>query len=118
MSPQLSDALRNCADHCTRCHVVCIETIAHGLTLSSCHRESPLIRAMLDCATICETCASLISRRSPFHQAACAVCAEACLVCADECERMGTGDPRMRRCAEICRACATACQEACLLVAV
>ena len=117
MSPQLSEALRDCADRCTRCHVVCIETIAHGLALSGLNRDLPHIRAMLDCAAICETCANLISRQSPFHQAACTVCAEACLVCADECERMGTGDARMQRCAEICRACAAACQEACLLVA-
>ena len=98
-----------CIEHCTRCHAICVETIAHCLAVGGRHAAPAHIRLLEDCAQICATSADFMLRGSDLHSHTCGACAEICARCAEECERMADDD-MMRECAEACRACAESCR--------
>ena len=107
---QMSQEMRECVDHCLRCHAICLETITHCLAMGGEHASPQHIVLLQDCAQICAASADFMLRGSEFHADTCGVCAAVCERCADECERMGSGDELMKRCAEICRECAESCR--------
>jgi hypothetical protein len=110
MSHHLSVEMRQCIEHCTNCHAICVETAQHCLQMGGKHADPNHIRALLDCAQICQTSADFMLRGSELHGRTCGVCAEACERCAADCERLADGDELMLRCAEACRACAASCR--------
>lgn len=111
MAHQLSQPMRQCIQHCSDCHNVCLETASHCLALGGKHAEAAHVTLLLNCAEICATSADFMLTGSELHGRTCAVCAEACERCADSCEQLGAGDETMRRCAEACRACAQSCRQ-------
>ncbi|MEY4983709.1 MAG: hypothetical protein RIR62_1975, partial [Pseudomonadota bacterium] len=69
----------------------------------------------LDCAEICLTAASVLTRAGPerkLQQELLAVCATACRLCGAECQRHADHHDHCRDCAKACLACAEACQRA------
>jgi hypothetical protein len=111
MDERMRDAeMRECIDACGECHAICIETAAHCLERGGEHARAAVIRALLDCAQICQTSADFMLRGSELHSETCSVCAEACERCAEACEAL-EGDEAMGACAEACRRCAASCQE-------
>jgi Domain of Unknown Function (DUF326) len=77
------------------------------------------IRLCLDCADVCGTAASVITRLKAFDSAAVRPlpdgCATICNIRGDECERHADLHEHCRLCAEACQRCEWACRE--LLVA-
>jgi hypothetical protein len=68
----------------------------------------------LDCATICEATATILSRQSVGESSVMAgqvkACMEACRACGEECERHATMMEHCRVCAAECRRCEQACR--------
>lgn len=73
------------------------------------HIDPVRIRALLDCADVCQVAATFMMRGSHRHIEMCAVAARICRDCAEHCD--GTNDQQLRRCVEACRACEAVCRE-------
>ena len=67
----------------------------------------------LNCADICASTGSVLSRQTMFSAAisvaALEACRTACRLCADECEKHTDMHEHCRVCAEACRMCEQAC---------
>jgi hypothetical protein len=98
-----------CIDNCTRCHAICVETLAHCIAKGGKHAAPVQVRLLEDCAQICATSADFMLRGSDMHAHTCGACAEICARCAEECDRMAD-DEMMLQCAEACRQCAESCR--------
>lgn len=97
-----------CTQTCTACADACLseEKVAD---LTKC------IRSNLDCADICATTGSALSRHTGYDanltRAFLEACATACKTCGDECERHSSMHEHCRICAEACRRCEQTCRE-------
>ena len=104
--------LDHCIQDCLACLHSCQQTaLNHCLPLGGKHVEPNHFRLMLDCATACQTAATLMMNGSPYHGQYCALCAELCRACASSCEAVGDMDDCVAactRCAESCEAMAVA----------
>jgi hypothetical protein len=114
---QMDKALQECIGHCSGCHNLCVNTIAHCLDLGGKHAAREHIQLLQDCADICAMAANFMLRGSGYHRQVCGVCAEICQRCAEDCERLGPTDEVMQHCAVLCRRCADACREMATAVA-
>jgi len=101
--------MRQCANECSRCHEICVETLQHCLKTGGKHVDQKHLTLMLDCAQICATSSDFLLRMSSLNAETCRACAEVCEACADSCERLG--DEHMKKCAQACRRCAESCQK-------
>jgi hypothetical protein len=100
---------QDCIDACYDCATACDHCAASCLNESDVGELAHCIRLDLDCAIICRTAASLMSRGSEFIAEFCAMCARVCDDCADECERHS--HKHCRECARACRECAEQCRK-------
>lgn len=105
-----SKGMNDCIQNCTDCHAVCIEAIAHCLSMGGKHAEEEHISLLQTCADICRTSADAMLRGSHVHGFICGACSAVCSACADACAAMAD-DAEMVRCAEACRQCARSCEE-------
>lgn len=110
MAHQISAEMRRCIEDCSDCHNICMESVAHCMTMGGKHAEAAHLRLLMDCAEICLTSADFMLRGSELHVRTCAVCAEVCERCAASCDALAD-DPLMKQCAEICRRCAASCRK-------
>ena len=101
--------MQQCIDECLSCCEACVRTLSYWFERRGKHVLAEEIRALSDCAAICQTSAGFMLRGSPFHARACGVCAEVCAECERQCRRL-TDDERMRLCADTCRQCAESCE--------
>ncbi|TMI62409.1 MAG: four-helix bundle copper-binding protein [Bacteroidetes bacterium] len=97
----LIEMLNRCAIECSHCAMACLNE-DHVKMLNRC------IKLDLDCAELCRTIASLLSRGSEHGEHLLKECVELCNVCADECEKHSHMQ-HCKRCAEVCRECAEEC---------
>src|SRR5688500_15166327 len=102
--------MANCMEECQQCHNICLETLAHCLTMGGAHAEASHINLLIDCAEICQTSANFLLRDSTMHTRTCGACADVCEHCAASCEKMGE-DAQMKECAKACRRCAESCRK-------
>ena len=105
-----NSSMAACIDTCTNCRAVCIQTVNHCLTKGGKHADAKHIRALLDCADMCDVAARFMLRESSSHAEVCRACAAVCNACASSCEAMADDDD-MKRCAEVCRECAKSCEK-------
>ena len=102
------DAAAACAQACTACADACLseEMVAE---LTKC------IRTNLDCADICATTGTVLSRHTGYDanitRALLEACRTACKACGDECGQHAGMHEHCRVCAEACRRCEQACAE-------
>ena len=101
--------LDRCIDDCYSCATSCNTTVAYCLEKSASHADAVHLALMLDCAAICETAASSVSRNSTVHTLICRACADICRKCEDDC-RSFREDPTTQECADVCRKCAESCE--------
>ncbi|MFF5265056.1 four-helix bundle copper-binding protein [Actinomadura viridis] len=96
------DALSNCAQTCTACADACLSEPADELP-----RLARCIRDNLDCADICTTTASVLSRHTGYDAALTHAQAQAALqatkTCGDSCEEHASSHEHCRICAQACR---------------
>jgi hypothetical protein len=101
------EALAVCAQTCTACADACLaeDMVAD---LRRC------ITTDLNCADICSTTLSVLSRHTGYDAAVTRgqlqACVAACGVCAAECEQHAGMHEHCRVCAEACRECEEACR--------
>jgi len=110
MARDMSAAMKQCAQNCTNCHNICVETLDYCLGMGGQHVGQARLKSLLDCADTCRTSADFMLRGSALHTKACGLCAEACASCAASCEKFGD-DPAIKACAEECRRCEASCRE-------
>lgn len=109
MYGQLPDEMQRCIENCLACATVCEQTIAHCLAKGGKHAAPEHVRLLIDCAELCRTSATLMTRGSDFHRQHCALCADVCHACEESCEEF-PDDPQMKACADACRTCAGSCR--------
>lgn len=97
----LIETLNDCAIECSHCAMACLDEEDVSM-LRHC------IKLDLDCAEICRTTASMLSRGSEHGEHLLKECVEICNACAEECEKHSHME-HCRRCAEECRLCADEC---------
>lgn len=107
----MDEKVQRCIDDCLACYQSCTKTIMHCLRVGGDHARPEHLRILMDCATMCKTCADFMLRDSNHVADVCDVCAHICEICAAECENMMGSDEAMKQCAEACRKCAASCRE-------
>lgn len=107
---QMDNSIQECIGHCSGCHNLCVNTIAHCLDLGGEHASRAHIGLLQDCADACAMSADFMLRGSEFHPRVCGITAEISERCAGDCERLGLNDEVMRHCATVCRRCAESCR--------
>lgn len=99
---QTIDALVACAQACTACADACLSETPEALP-----RLTRCIRDNLDCADICNTTASVLSRHTGYDarltQAQARSAAQALKTCGDSCDEHRDMHEHCRVCAEACR---------------
>jgi len=110
VSEMRSAEMQQCIDDCERCHVICLETVAHCLNRGGEHAAPDHITALLDCLDMCVAATTFMLRDSEMHAAVCDVCAAACDACAASCQGFPE-DEAMDRCADVCLDCADSCRQ-------
>lgn len=109
MEMELDQRTRDCIDLCSQCEVSCETVIMHCIDMGGEHAQPNHIRALQDCADICNTTANYLARKSEFVSQACDVCARVDGACAEMCEQF-EDDEAMRSHAELCRRTAESCR--------
>lgn len=100
--------MQDCIDACANCHQACLQTaLTHCLQVGGRHVEPEHFRLMMDCASICESCANLQLSGSPYAPRLCALCADICHACALSCLALDG----MEECARACEACEHTCHK-------
>ncbi|WP_121253331.1 four-helix bundle copper-binding protein [Nocardioides ferulae] len=106
-------ALAECIDACLRCAQTCTACADACLSEDMVADLRACIRLNADCADICSTTASVLSRQTggdaTVVTAIVQACAAACRACGDECGTHAEMHEHCRVCAEACRACEEAC---------
>ena len=108
---QMDNRIQEGIGHCSGCHNLCLDTVAHCLDLGGEYASRAHIGLLLDCARICATTGEFLLRGSPFQGQLCAVCADVCQRCAEACEQLGPDDEVMQHCALLARRCTAACRD-------
>lgn len=54
----------SCAQQCSECHNICMQTITHCLRKGGKYVDPSHLHALMDCAEICRTCCHFMSRSS------------------------------------------------------
>ncbi|HEY0867254.1 MAG TPA: four-helix bundle copper-binding protein [Fimbriimonas sp.] len=111
MSQEARQMMQQCIRDCEDCHMICMRTVQHCLTMGGDHATPDHIGMMLDCADACRTSADFMLRNSPNHMLMCSLCAQICDQCAMDCEHLANGDPMMQECAAKCRQCMESCRK-------
>jgi hypothetical protein len=94
---------------CLRCREVCEDTVTHALRVGGPALEDERIGALLDCADVCRTTATLIRRGSPLAGRTAGIAADLCERAAEACAAFAE-DRALAACAETCRRCAAWCR--------
>ena len=109
------DALAACIDACFECAQVCTACADACLSEEMVAELTKCIRTDLDCADICATTGSVLSRHTGYDanltKAVLQACHTACASCAAECEGHAGMHEHCRICADTCRRCEQACAE-------
>ena len=95
-------------DACLNCAAVCNYCASACLKEENPAAMAVCIQLDLECAVLCETAARLMSLGSEKAAEICRICAKMCEECADECEKHETR--HCIECARACRKCAAAMQ--------
>ena len=108
-------ALAACIDACFECAQVCIACADACLSEEMVTELTKCIRTDLDCADVCATTGSVLSRHTGYDanltRAVLEACAAACKACGDECAQHASMHEHCRVCSETCRRCEAACRE-------
>jgi hypothetical protein len=100
--------MQTCIDACNEAASACDHCAASCLQEQDVKALTRCISLDIDCAVICRTAASFMSRGSELAAEVCAACARICDACAEECEQHEMD--HCRQCAAACRKCAAECR--------
>lgn len=97
---------KTCIDACLNCAAVCQHCASMDLKESGSHMKH-CAQLDMECAAACYAAAQLMSLGSEHAKEMCRLCAKICIACAEECEKHD--DEHCRECAAACRKCAAEC---------
>jgi hypothetical protein len=100
---------KSCIDACLDCAAVCNHCASSCLKEADVHMMARCIQLDMECTAICYAAAQLMSLGSPAAREVCRLCAAICRMCAAECEKHD--EAHCRQCAETCRRCAAECEK-------
>lgn len=99
---------KSCIDACLQCAAVC------NHCASSCTKEDDVkmmarcIELDMQCSAICYASAQLMSMGSEQAKELCSICAMICEACGEECSKHQT--EHCQECAQMCKTCAGECR--------
>ena len=99
----------DCIAACNACAVACNYCAASCLRETDVTMMAGCIALDIDCAQLCATASSAMSRESVHAQAICELCASVCQSCAEECAKHSMA--HCQACAKACTECAQACRK-------
>ncbi|MFF9689796.1 four-helix bundle copper-binding protein [Streptomyces sp. NPDC014623] len=109
------DKLIRCIEECIACAQACTACADACLAEEAVADLTRCIRTGADCADICRTTATVLSRRTGYDatitRAILLACATVCEVCGDECANHADQHDHCRVCADVCRRCEQACND-------
>ena len=98
---------RKCIDACLQCAAICNHCASSCLKEDDVQMMARCVQLDMECATLCYASAQRMSLGGMQADALCNLCAEACNACADECSKHD--NDHCRECADMCRRCAEEC---------
>ncbi|HVD96597.1 MAG TPA: four-helix bundle copper-binding protein [Cytophagaceae bacterium] len=101
---------QSCIDACLECATLCDHCASECLKESDLPMLTRCIQLDRECAEMCFSAARIMTLGSEYAGDLCAVCADFCLRCAEECGKHSHMD-HCRNCAETCLRCAEECQK-------
>lgn len=104
------DQTQSCIEACDRCAQQCERGVNECLKDQNVKMLSDCIRQQQDCAEICRTTSSFLSRGSQSSHDICRVAAEICDTCCTELEKQSQRDC-CRQSLNACRRCADECRQ-------
>ncbi|WAS91497.1 four-helix bundle copper-binding protein [Nannocystis punicea] len=107
--PQQVQQFQACIDACLVCAKTCETCGSACLAEASVAEMARCIRMNQDCAGVCFTAASLMSRCSEYAQSMCQLCADVCEACGAECAKYSM--THCQQCAQACKSCAQECRK-------
>jgi hypothetical protein len=110
------EKLRACIEACFECAQACSACADACLSEQNVAELAGCIGKNLDCADICDTTGSVLSRHTGYDpdvtRSVLEACATACKSCGDECQHHGEmGMTHCEVCGNACRRCEQACRE-------
>lgn len=106
----MTPEMERCARQCRVAEKDCVQAMTFCLEKGGKYSRLEIIRALLDCAEMCQTCANALDRDSEIADRECGICAEACEKCAEALEKLGA-EPPIQACAKACRRCSDECRK-------
>jgi hypothetical protein len=100
---------KSCIDACLECAAICNYCASADLKEKDTAMMSRCVQLDMECAAICTVAAQLMSLGSEHAKEVCMICSKICKECAEECEKHD--NDHCRECAESCRKCEQACKE-------
>ena len=100
---------KSCIEACLECAALCNYCASSCLKEQNVKMMARCIQLDTECSILCYTAAQLMSAGSTRAQEICRLCAQLCRECADECESHDS--EHCRECAKACRHCAEECME-------
>lgn len=101
-------ALDSCVRLCEEAERACSRALARALERGGLHADPERLRLLMECGRTCARSAQILLRGWWEQAPVCLECAELCEICASEC--CGSDDAELRACAAACRRCAQCCR--------
>ena len=98
-----------CIEACLKCAATCDHCASSCLKEEDVKMMARCIQMDLECATVCNAAARLMSLGSKMAPEICALCATMCEACGAECAKHD--NDHCRECAAACYACAEECRK-------
>jgi len=103
----MNQAYQTCIHACLECAAICDFCASACLKEANVNEMARCIQLDMECAAICRTTAQFMSMESEHANAICQLCTDICNACAEECNKHNMDHCRI--CAELCYHCAEEC---------
>lgn len=100
---------KTCIDACLQCAAICNHCASSCLQEEDVKMMARCIQLDMECAAICYAAAQVMSMGGEKTEQLCRLCADICQACGDECNRH-QHMVHCRECAEACYRCAEECR--------
>lgn len=98
---------KKCIDACLDCAALCNHCASASLKEKDLAMMARCIQLDMECAALCYGAAQLMSLGSDYAKEVCRLCAKLCRECAEECAHHD--NKHCQECAKACRKCAEEC---------
>ncbi|WP_336296901.1 four-helix bundle copper-binding protein [Clostridium aestuarii] len=103
-----NEKYQKCIDICLECAQVCEFCATSCLNEPDPKTMARCIKLDRDCADICVLSAQFMARDSEFSKVICSLCANICRTCGQECANFT--QEHCKKCEDICNRCAVECE--------